>query len=1050
MHAEKLKTEFQQFRYTEEYQARREQTERFRPVAKAVLKSMLSKASVTNEDLTGLIHLFRPKPIGALAPKYLAHIAANTNEAQELTDRFRDLDLGGYTAPGRLKIHDLTTEQLATVRQFLTEADRITNAEDGALLCDTYDEKKVTYVTAGIYSPWLHYLNPEVFPILNNASKSFFKQHGLPTDYPALVRAMPKLQTAIGETDLGLLDSLAWQQGNTEQEDPKNGSWHNAKWIKKITRADWELFFDACNEVIERFEVGNDSPLLAMNIHANSTDGVRLSLSNREALSMQANEPSELLLMLPNGIGEQLLGTDISSIFPFRKPDNAEGVRVHANVFRNRWMDLSEHLFGSLEELLERSKSSPFRKHHIPDLYHMATDADFREKALDFLLEDKGVWPGAKSADQTNYWIFQANPKWYDAIGALRDNAVDRWSVAAHKKSIKPGDKAIIWVTGPSSGCYALVTITSAVTDLPIESPAYSRKEEFNSIHGRVLITIDHNLWDRPILESNITEAQLDLKAGNQGTTFAATKEQYEYLRTLATKPDHTMHDLNTILYGPPGTGKTFHSVTHTVAIIERRPVEQVMTECTDEQGRKQVRARFEQYMANGQVRSVTFHQSFTYEDFIEGIKPDVIGTDAEAQVTYAIKDGVFKQMCALASSAERLQRESGHANPVIAKEILDEAAFWKASIGYYTDPEDDAIYDYCMANEVFAMGWGEGVDMSNADSVEDMERKLRENNISTDGRVLTFLKYLRLQMKDGDIVLVSEGNETIRAIGIVNGPYFMDPSAPIRFKQFRKVRWIYKDISLPVRSVYGSAFAQGTLWQLKAHLIRRDRFQTATPSTTNNDRFVLIIDEINRGNISGIFGELITLIESDKRSGNTESANVRLPYSKEEDFSVPPNLHIIGTMNTADRSVEALDTALRRRFSFVEMPSKPELIKQPDKFSIHLQSLLAAINGRIERLLDKDHHIGHSYFMDIDRADDTEHALRLVFKNKVLPLLEEYFYGDPRKLGAVLGPQWVKKRQGPQHKLFGKFDIDDSAKDVFDVTDPMKAGLDDYASIYA
>ncbi|MBK7103445.1 MAG: hypothetical protein IPH63_16900 [Flavobacteriales bacterium] len=359
MHAEKLKTEFQQFRYTEEYQARREQTERFRPVAKAVLKSMLSKASVTNEDLTGLIHLFRPKPIGALAPKYLAHIAANTNEAQELTDRFRELDLGGYTAPGRLKIHDLTTEQLATVRQFLTEADRITNAEDGALLCDTYDEKKVTYVTAGIYSPWLHYLNPEVFPILNNASKSFFKQHGLPTDYPALVRAMPKLQTAIGETDLGLLDSLAWQQGNTEQEDPKNGSWHNAKWIKKITRADWELFFDACNEVIERFEVGNDSPLLAMNIHANSTDGVRLSLSNREALSMQANEPTELLLMLPNGIGEQLLGTDISSIFPFRKPDNAEGVRVHANVFRNRWMDLSEHLFGSLEELLERSKSSP-------------------------------------------------------------------------------------------------------------------------------------------------------------------------------------------------------------------------------------------------------------------------------------------------------------------------------------------------------------------------------------------------------------------------------------------------------------------------------------------------------------------------------------------------------------------------------------------------------------------------------------------------------------------------------------------------------------------
>jgi hypothetical protein len=830
-------------------------------------------------------------------------------------------------------------------------------------------------------------------------------------------------------------------------------NWQNARWIKKITRPDWELFFDACNEVIDHFNLEATNPVLAMNIHPSSFQGVLMNIGNRATIEMKLYPDTRVMLMLPKGATNRILKKgEIIQTFPFPRPTTADGTRIAMATFRSKLNVLLPELIESAREQLTRWKHSPFHRSHLPDLYLMATDANFRRKALDFMLEDKGEWPGASTSTGPNYWIFQANPKWYDAVGALRDHAVDRWIVAAHKQLIRPGDRAIIWVTGPDAGCYALVTVTSAVAPMPNESPAYTVNSSFNSISGRVLITIDHNLWDRPVLENSIDKTKLGLKAGNQGTTFSATKEQYDFFLQLS-KADQTnaMHDLNTILYGPPGTGKTFHSVTHAVAIIEQRPLEHVMAECEDEAGRKAVRERFERYMVNGQVRSVTFHQSFTYEDFVEGIKPDVIGTNTEAQVTYTVKDGVFKQLCAAASSAEKLQRESGHAHPVIPDDVLEKAAFWKASIGYYTDPEDDAIYEHCMANDVFAMGWGEGVDMKDAHSVEDMERLLRENNVSTDGRVLTFLKYLRFQMKDGDMVLVSEGNETIRAIGIVNGPYFMDATAPIRFKQFRKVRWVYKDISLPVRSVYGNAFTQGTLWQLKLPLMRLDQFKAAPTSSTSNDqRFVLLIDEINRGNIAGIFGELITLIERDKRAGMEEAAKVRLPYSKTEDFSVPSNLHIIGTMNTADRSVEALDTALRRRFSFVEMQSRPERVQQREGFAIKLQPLLAAINGRIERLLDKDHHIGHSYFMGIHRADDPEQALRLVFKNKVLPLLEEYFYGDPRKLGAVLGPQWVKKREGSQHKLFGTFDIDDAAKDVFDVTDPMEADLDDYASIYA
>lgn len=245
------------------------------------------------------------------------------------------------------------------------------------------------------------------------------------------------------------------------------------------------------------------------------------------------------------------------------------------------------------------------------------------------------------------------------------------------------------------------------------------------------------------------------------------------------------------------------------------------------------------------------------------------------------------------------------------------------------------------------------------------------------------------------------------------------------------------KTVTYPIKNGIFKEFCYDII---KKHLVKRniaekekeekqikEKIQEVITSNTygdNNketlDKYVLIIDEINRGNVSQIFGELITLIEDDKRLGEPEAKayTVTLPYSNEE-FSVPKNLYIIGTMNTADRSVEALDTALRRRFSFEEMMPKPELLDNKEitvgSKKIAVKKLLETINNRLLVLKDREHQIGHSYFMGVDSVEN----LKDVFFNKIIPLLQEYFYGDYEKIQMVLGQGFVKIEKPNYSKLF-------------------------------
>ena len=337
----------------------------------------------------------------------------------------------------------------------------------------------------------------------------------------------------------------------------------------------------------------------------------------------------------------------------------------------------------------------------------------------------------------------------------------------------------------------------------------------------------------------------------------------------------------------------------------------------------------------------------------------------------------------------------------------------------------------------MIALGWGRNNDYSELKGINQFEKfrdvfntkypELVQESKYNIQAVYCFLNW----MEKGDIVLVSLGNKIIDAVGVIEGDYEFVKNSKHSYHHTRKVRWLGTNLDTSPKLLVEKNISQQTIYHFNPEDIIVDRFEkefnSIEISKSENKNHVLIIDEINRGNVSSIFGELITLLESDKRKGNKEELEVTLPYSKEQ-FTVPNNLHIIGTMNTADRSVEALDTALRRRFSFVEVMPEPSLISSHGSLKvtsgningIDVVKVLETINDRITILIDRDHSIGHSYFMNIKNIED----LRLVFKDKIVPLLQEYFYGDYGKIGLVLGDGFVihhKKVNSP----FASFNYD-------------------------
>ena len=445
----------------------------------------------------------------------------------------------------------------------------------------------------------------------------------------------------------------------------------------------------------------------------------------------------------------------------------------------------------------------------------------------------------------------------------------------------------------------------------------------------------EHRNNNKKKLEKMAFDADFRKEALDQLENFTITDEPMENTDETSAIP------LNQILFGAPGTGKTYHTKEIAVEIINGKK----------ERNREEINKEYEELIEAGQIVFTTFHQSLSYEDFIEGIKPETI----DGNVTYEVKDGIFKQLCSQA--IEQKPKNS-----------------------------DIEIYD-------FDKGWN------------DLIAEVEQNFLSDSMLLLPILT----QDKGVYVTEITDnGNLKIKPKNSR-----LDIDYIVSYNRAKKLQEAFPDLSVvknidkEFRSVIGGSNSTA-YWAVLNFINNKIKENNRIiPDYEELKNHILIIDEINRGNVSAIFGELITLLEEDKRKGNPEHIEVKLPYSG-DNFSVPNNVYIIGTMNTANRSVEALDTALRRRFSFVEMQSDPNELSKGENVKykdVDLSKLLETINKRIEVLIDKDHQIGHSYFIGIQNIDD----LRRTFKDKIIPLLEEYFYGDFGKIGLVLGGAFIK-----------------------------------------
>lgn len=481
-------------------------------------------------------------------------------------------------------------------------------------------------------------------------------------------------------------------------------------------------------------------------------------------------------------------------------------------------------------------------------------------------------------------------------------------------------------------------------------------------------------LYDN-ILVGRKQYSKSDKNAASQGSDGEEDDNEDEDLTKYEQYAKLMEFNPNLILYGPPGTGKTYGAER----IIEA--FEALKGNSTS----------FKALNDEGRAKFITFHQAYSYEEFVEGLRPE---TDENGNIKYEVKPGILKRI----AEECRIQETKKNIKEKVISNTTGSSKVWKVSLGRRNLEEH--IYKSLKKSEEIAIGYGP------EESVLDWSDEQIDKADKTG-----MLKALRSKMQIGDIVFIFDSIRTIRLIGVVTSDYYYTDKDSFGYGHRREVKWIKDCEKEPIdifRLNQEKQLTLSSLYELKISSADALQYIGVKDDKSIASRpYYLIIDEINRGNISKIFGELITLIEKDKR----ESLHCLLPYSGQK-FTLPKNLYIIGTMNTSDRSIALLDTALRRRFAFIEINPDVSVIES-NKTTIggyvSHGKLLSAINEKITEKIDRDHRIGHSYFL----GDDFNSKMDLfnVWYYKILPLLMEYFYNDINKVREIVGDKFFDQR---------------------------------------
>jgi 5-methylcytosine-specific restriction endonuclease McrBC GTP-binding regulatory subunit McrB len=565
---------------------------------------------------------------------------------------------------------------------------------------------------------------------------------------------------------------------------------------------------------------------------------------------------------------------------------------------------------------------------------------------------------------------------------------------------------------------------------------------------------------------------------------FGKTRRKQDEIETAKAEDLKDSYPLNKILYGPPGTGKTYSSIRKAVAIIDG-----IKEEALDNyyRSRTDLKERYDELVGLGQIVFCTFHQSMSYEEFVEGIKPvleeedteEQLEGEADTQLSYELVDGIFKRLC------------------TYAKYDYYKSSFDTTSAQISRSEFFNIAYDQFLATVEqsldktgeFPVKTKTGAKLFITSITRKLNLKIRHER-GTKQKIYTISKarLLKLFNHFKHINDITSIQRDIRAvIGGANSTAYWAILAVV-YDWYEKAR---------EKGLIGKEFKREKNYETIKQTVESFSITNQKVNDTAPEKYLIIIDEINRGNISQILGELITLLEPDKRLGCSEALEVTLPYSREK-FGVPPNVYILGTMNTADRSVEALDTALRRRFSFEEMMPRPALldaarlyfdfwstypvlgwdepwpssereffelftgkragsesqyqkldnIETIDEWLPAIDSgsfvtfgrrdfiirLLLKLNERLTIILGRDHCIGHSFFMRTYSWKDLENT----FYDNIFPLLQEYFYNDYGKMGLVIGFGFIKSTTATSD-VFAQCDYDADIYDekkVFELVD--------------